>query len=220
MQKQDPWPGLILLALVLLVGAFSGAFAFNFSAHPFISGLFLVATMVTGILALSGFPKGDRLRHAPEVAVPAAICALFGFLTAPLIDITRTSGYGALCLENVAEIPKAMIGYAVDHDDHLPPTSAWQDLLHRNDGSLRCPATSAPYSYAMNSALSREKRSKLEREEETVLSFDCNAYAANPAGGEEWFARRHEGGGGIGFVDGHAKMIRGENVIWKPYSLR
>lgn len=115
-------------------------------------------------------------------------------------------------LSNVKQIVLAVLIYAQDHDEHLPPADKWIDEIMpyvRNEQLFRCPAApDLEYGYAFNAGLNAVKMEDITRPSEIVLIFESNLGTRNAAGGPEAVSDppRHDVGNAYGFVDGHVKL--------------
>ncbi|MCS6923457.1 MAG: hypothetical protein NZM10_03675, partial [Fimbriimonadales bacterium] len=69
-------------------------------------------------------------------------------------------------MSNLKQLSLAMLTYAADYDDRLPPAPRWSDSIAariRDPITFRCPSVPpGKFGYAMNSRLSRQTMSKLE----------------------------------------------------------
>ncbi len=115
------------------------------------------------------------------------------------------------CLANVKNLNLALLIYAAEHDQHLPPADRWMDELARytvDREMLRCPhAPELEYGYAFNAHLSGVNLDDIDNPAEIVLIFDSNLGTRNAAGGPEAVADppRHNHGNNYGFADGHGE---------------
>lgn len=135
---------------------------------------------------------------------------------------SRSASSSSLCLSNMKQLVTAMAIYELDFDERIPPASIWQDATEsyrKPEEFPRCPDAKSPMSYAMNSAVSGMSVEKMSTPAETVLLFEADAQLPNAHGGQEWFVRRHNGMGSIGYTDGHAKRVNefvANKTRWRP----
>jgi hypothetical protein len=117
-----------------------------------------------------------------------------------------------------------MMMYSEDHDGFLPPAHNWPDALdhYLADGRiLEYPFDQhAGRAWAMNASLSGRRLRDIQQPYRTVLIFESRL-GSPPAGGRELLPQRPRGRKGyvIGFLDGHAEIVRPENLgtlIWIP----
>ena len=111
-----------------------------------------------------------------ELLVVIAILALLAGLLFPVFAQARERGRAAACVSNVRQLGMAVLSYAQDHDEILPPTGmfvgeppddddddgdesgegeevAWTTLLApylRDTGVLRCPSSRESVGYGLN----------------------------------------------------------------------
>jgi len=218
------------------------------SSPPPTSGL-AVASLVVGILALGGLLAipGLILGIVALVKVNRSQGRLWGrglawagiglsslgllaslFLAAVLFPVfvrAREAAKTATCLSNVKQLSLAVIMYAQDHDDKLPPADTWCDSLRPYVKDARifvCPnARQLKSGYAYNRALSGRPFAEVAEPQRTVLLYESDL-GWNGAGGPETLAspRRHFFVGNVfGFVDGHVKRVAVEEqsqLLWQP----
>ena len=119
-------------------------------------------------------------------------------------------------MRRLGQTASAMSLYATDHDDTLPPASAWMDgvrPLVRSERVFRCPEEwrekYGGYGYAMNAAMSQKRLSKIAKSTTTPLLFDSIMPARNSASGLETLPKRgrHSGGNNVAYVDGHVARV-------------
>ncbi len=128
------------------------------------------------------------------------------------------------CLSNVKQLNLGMLMYAQDHAVReqmqlaagvFPPSGAWADGIEpyvRNPALLQCPgAPELEYGYAMNSAVGGAGIMSLGNPATTELLYDstANSKNANDALTSLPSPGRHYGFNNIGYVDGHAKSVKG-----------
>ncbi|HVT12655.1 MAG TPA: hypothetical protein VHE55_10340 [Fimbriimonadaceae bacterium] len=114
--------------------------------------------------------------------------------------------------------------YAQDFDDRLPPSRQWRtasvdyyrNAFYPDDRQLRCPDAKSPWTYAMNSALSKLGTGSMTHPETTALIFDADSQVPDAYGGRDMFRLRHSGLGTVSFADGHAKLVKPDDPRWTP----
>ena len=135
-----------------------------------------------------------------------------GAILFPSFRRYRETMAGNMCMRRIGESSRAMAMYAVDSDDSLPPATAWMDKLQpfvRSGRAFRCPAVRMQgfnaYGYAMNVALSSNKRSAVADPSAKPLLFDSTLLTKNAASGIETLPQsgRHNGGNNVAYADGH-----------------
>jgi prepilin-type processing-associated H-X9-DG protein len=140
-----------------------------------------------------------------------------------------------ICQATLAQIGKAMMLYAKEHDGKLPDCSKWCDELSdmyglstslficREAGAIRPgsrPAEPLVTDYGFNENLSGIKVSQVREAGKTVLLFEAER-GQNVHGGPNRMisAPRHPDGFNFVFVDGHAETVpKGEldRLRWTP----
>ncbi len=139
-----------------------------------------------------------------ELSVVGAIVLMLGATLFPHFARAREKARQTSCLSNVKQLGLAFHMYAEDHDGYLPPAGNWQGATYpyvKNAQIYKCPTDNprSKCSYAMALSMSRAKLSDVPDAKSQPLVYD-----ATPDGA---FARRHNGGGNVGFADGHAKWM-------------
>ena len=185
----------------------------------------------------TGGPPKRRSSATPFVVVAIVLgaCAIVGLpvggaLVFPALMKAREKMQEAGCADHLRSQANALIAYAADHDDRLPPANNWMDaitpalapdknirFLRRRESSVfRCPAVNRPsFGYAYSKALNMVPIGFLGAPANTPMTFDSrqlgrDAVASPPDAPEEG---RHEGLNNYSYADGHVKSIRvGEPV--------
>ena len=91
----------------------------------------------------------------------------------------RPKARATSCLSNVKQLQLAMLMYAQDNDDTMPPASEWCDAIYpytKNYQIYSCPDTEARggegvATYAMNDSLSGRELSTVPAPEATICIF-------------------------------------------------
>ncbi|MBM3499010.1 MAG: hypothetical protein FJX74_10105 [Armatimonadetes bacterium] len=196
-------------------------------ALPLIMGLLVVVAM--GVLWYGRQPRGDDT--PPERTVPE--------LKQPPVDRpprppeargSRRSGrpqgrfrgmYGPgmlpsqrdldqqQCVQRVARLGGALLMYAMDYDDRLPPAGRWADRTFQYvqlEEYFQCPTLKDGYGFAYHSNLDRARPSRLPIPARTILLFESSAQARNATDAEESLCNppRHQIGNSVVYLDGHA----------------
>lgn len=117
------------------------------------------------------------------------------------------------CMRHLKLLALAVLMYAQDHDEVLPPAESWRDDLLpyvQSTGVFVCPAN--PWGYAYNSALAMKPLAQIERPADTIALFEVGHTEPNMAADptKVGWARRHNGGDDAAYVDGHVKWSRGQ----------
>jgi prepilin-type processing-associated H-X9-DG protein len=154
------------------------------------------------------------------VVGPVLITAIMAAILFPVFSQARTKARAISCLSNTKQQGIAMMMYAVDYDDQLPPAAKWMDVteewMDRTDASAyRCPEVkdATAFGYAMNASLAGRKLEKIANPAQEILTFDSSDTGRNAHGKPADLLPspgRHPLTGGrgnnIAFADGHAKL--------------
>ncbi len=184
---------------------------------------FVVLAIAFGFAIGSLFLNTESVRAGAtsEALVPFFLVLGMCFLFAPIFS-SRGPNTKDLCLSRVKQLTTALMIYAADYDDCMPAVHNWRDatgpLIKAEDQYLKCLDSKAPYSHAMNDAMSMVNLMKVKRPEKTILLFESSSQVPNAIGNQESFIRRHNERGTVGFADGSARMIRNDpgEVRWTP----
>ncbi len=119
----------------------------------------------------------------------------------------------AQCLSNIRQLGLAMLMYANDWNEQLPPADRWSEVTkpyRRNEALLHCPVDKARYSYAMNQNVSKRWFKDIPAPWQTVLLFESTQGRKNACDvGRSWpVPARHSGCNCVAFADGHAVCTR------------
>ena len=130
------------------------------------------------------------------------------------------------CQSNLKQQMLAVLQYAQDYDEKLPPARKWVDVLQpyaRSQEIFVCPSLKAAgvkgNGYAFNQYLSQKSQSRIVQSEATVVIYETSNPARNWFGPGTGRAYRHQGGSNIAFADGHVKwFLKGQEkgVKFKP----
>jgi prepilin-type processing-associated H-X9-DG protein len=117
------------------------------------------------------------------------------------------------CLSNLKQLMLAMLQYAQDHDEVLPPAETWRDDLMpycHNVLIFQCPVN--PWGYTYNATLAKKPLGQIAAPAETIVLFEVGHVepnmAADPA--KVKWVRPHDGGACVGYADGHVKWLAGQ----------
>jgi prepilin-type processing-associated H-X9-DG protein len=130
----------------------------------------------------------------------------------PVLTKARERAHEATCMSNMRQLALAMMQYAQDWDEKLPPANRWRDAIKayvKNDGVFRCPSDpdkTHPCSYAMNRRLSGQPLSRFKNPESIVLLFESTDTTENPNSFGEGLVLRHNGKVCFAFLDGHVEL--------------
>jgi prepilin-type processing-associated H-X9-DG protein len=117
------------------------------------------------------------------------------------------------CQANLGQLGLAVMMWAQDHDEVLPPAANWtQELMPylKSDRVFRCPgAPELECGYAYNLAVAGTKLAQMPNPAETVLFYETTLGMPNPAdlGESQPKPGRHNAGNSMAYVDGHVKWL-------------
>ncbi len=151
----------------------------------------------------------DCLLIAGILFVLTAICI-------SLFNRMRSVARNDVCLENVSRQSRAMLQYATDYDNHLPPASIWQTAIQTRLSNpltscmeiLKSPITGL--GYAMNS---QQDGAQAGTSDQLTLLFESSLLVFDASDNGESFAPRHHTSTSrlkkswVSFGDGHTKLL-------------
>lgn len=157
-----------------------------------------------------------------KIALGVVLCLLLWLASAATILAKRASvsppaaderaARQATCLANIRQLGIAMLMYANDWNERLPPAERWSDATRpyrRTDDILRCPEDKAKYSYAMNYNTSKACQALIDDPSRTALLFESTQGRKNACdAGTSWpKSLRHPAGNCVAFANGHAQCL-------------
>lgn len=211
--------GLAVASLIL--GVF-GIFSF---------GLTAVVGLILGIVALVKINKSQGQLRGTGVAVAGVVLSgvmvlllpIMAAMLVPAIARAKSKGQTIQCMNHVKQLNLALLMYASDNRDTLPPAESWCDLIKPYSGGstemFGCPSQPpGKCSYGFNAALSHKRLSEIRNPAQTVLVFSA-AQGWNQAGGlSQAVPHIHSHNGlTLGFADGHtesANPSRASSLTW------
>jgi len=112
-----------------------------------------------------------------------------------------------LCQENLKHLGMAMLMYAQDYEERLPPADRWGTALRpyvRDEKFFHCPdAPGGRYGYAFHRQLGGKRISEIWQPESVVMLFETKRRGADVAdNGESWVGARHGNFGHVVYLDG------------------
>jgi prepilin-type processing-associated H-X9-DG protein len=183
-------------------------------------GLTGIVGIVLGIIALvkvghsQGRLKGSGLAIA-GICVSGFMLLILPVMAAmllPALAKAKQRAQAINCMNNVKQLNLALIMYASDHGDRLPPADQWCDLIRPYTGGstamFHCPAQPpGRCSYALNASLAGDQLPGQVRTTLVLLYGSAEGWnqSGNPAD-----ALPHEHGKAftVGFADGHVEIMR------------
>jgi prepilin-type processing-associated H-X9-DG protein len=187
-----------------------------------IAGIILGALALPQIRSSGGRLKGDGLAVAGIVISGASFVLVLPILAAILFPVfaqAREKARMSACMSNEKELAMAMMMYAQDYNDCLPPASKWADVSGayvRSKTIFKCPAAiEQNLGYAFNRALDAKPMGTIDEPSMIPELFDANAISWNAAGGPEIASLRHNRGLNVAFADGHVKWLQStQGLAW------
>lgn len=151
------------------------------------------------------------------VAALGGLClcsfAVLAVILFPVFAQAREKARTTQCMNNLRQLSLAMLAYAADYDDRLPPAPRWSDSIAariRDPITFRCPSVPpGKFGYAMNSRLSRQTMSKLENGHAIPLLYDSSNLERNA---HDAFSSlpsppRHGRVNNVAYADGHVRAV-------------
>jgi len=178
-----------------------------------------------------------------ELLVVIAIIAILAAILFPVFARAREKGRQSSCLSNVKQIALGVLMYVQDYDErlpayrsdprpHYPSTISWVTLVDpyiKNSHVWLCPSQgSVGIHYGWNyEFISWHKLAEIARPAQTLLFGDSGGhvlyrparYNYVPSPGDTYWEYnyvgvRHNGGGNLGFADGHAKWYHENDYMY------
>jgi hypothetical protein len=212
--------GMAIASLVLSICGFCTA------------GLTAIAGLILGIVGLRAISRSQGWLKGTGLAIAGISVSGTALLMIPfMMGITFTAFYNArnrdrelFSMSNARDICLAINLYCDENDGSFPPVQSWMDAIAPHLSSEKnLELTFAPYpglAYAMNAQLEGRKKQDVKQSDRTVLVFEARLLSP-PAGGRELLPESPLSRRGyvIGFVDGHAELVRPDRLdelIWTP----
>jgi hypothetical protein len=175
--------------------------------------------------------SGHRESGCPVRLLACGGCAVglfwaLGLILAGLSRPIGLVGQARQCRSNLTRLSRAMLLYAHDHDDRLPPAASWLDTSrpYWKDPSLtRCPAAKGPVGrvsgYAMNARLGGKSLATVRNADTIPLLFDAVDLTPNASsslqslpspGRHTWREKRGTPlvtGSLVGYVSGNVRFV-------------
>jgi Domain of unknown function (DUF4190)/GYF domain 2 len=126
------------------------------------------------------------------------------------------------CVNNMKQLSLALRGYALDHNDQLPPAASWCDAIQSNVGSpkiFQCPSEPGRRcAYAFNTKLDGKKVSEVDPQ--TVVLFESDAGWNGTGGADTLKPHKHSTGRvNVALADGAVMQIQLSQLgtlRWEP----
>jgi prepilin-type processing-associated H-X9-DG protein len=200
-------------------------------AAAVVPALVVAPTVIRHMRRLSRTPPGRGRLVAGLVLLTgtAAAYVLIGFLFAlfflkPLVS-ARVVAQKAVCQERLRTLSRALLVYAQDWDERLPPAAEWSDWAadNLNPGDppnlFQCPAAATAFGYGFNRHLGGACFFDFPNPGNIVLLADCDTAVRSGVVDSGGVARRHSVGFNAAFADGHTRWINDyseSRLEWLP----
>lgn len=162
--------------------------------------------------------KATRRRNLVVLAIVAVLFSPVIYAGICLLPRAIHANAWSGCSEDLSEIARAMRAYSQDWDGRLPPSDRWCDALYptylESQGHFACPVARAPYSYAMNSRLSRAKLAEIENPSKTALIFESTKTQRNAH--DPLTSRRRDG---LHTFEHEGRFVKGGLVLFANFGV-
>jgi hypothetical protein len=197
-------------------------------------GLLGLVGLILGIIAIVSINKSQGRIGGSGLAIATIVvsafslvvgCAILPGLFLPALGKARLNAQNLKSQAMLQQLNGAILIYAADHNDQLPPSNDWLAALQTVSPQASTFADSVTSktpsrAYAMNTNLDGVKLSAIPNANRTVVLFEVGP-GAPLAGGEELLPAqpRFSQGYLILFADGHTENVKPANVntlVWSP----
>jgi prepilin-type processing-associated H-X9-DG protein len=184
-----------------------------------------IAGIVMWMLRSRRRSQGKSISNGVGIVFAGLVVIWLAYVGSGVFRCARLKAEQITCQMNMKTLANAMLQYAEDHNEHLPPANAWATdilpyLAHENKQKIfQCPDAISPYSYAFNGALGGKSLEAISKPADTVMLFESDAATINTSGSAADFDRdRHVGMANVAYADGHVRTINSYTIatlIWK-----
>jgi prepilin-type processing-associated H-X9-DG protein len=190
----------------------------------FTLGLTALVGLVLGIIALVRINKSQGRLSGGGLAI-AGICVsglmflllpLMAAMLLPALAKAKERAQTINCMNHMRQMNLALMMYATDHNNTLPPGNSWCDLIKPYTGGstdvFHCP-TEPGCPYTLNVNVANRKISELGSPNKVVLVFSSGDGWNKVGGRESAVPHKHERRKlMIGFADGHVESLPQDKV--------
>ncbi len=130
-----------------------------------------------------------------------AALAIFAAILLPVFARAKGNTYQTQCMNNLKQLEVAVLMYAAEHEEVLPPADSWEEAIAEYISGaeiLTCPATGERYIF--NEALGGMDMKHIEDPAATPMLWE-------PAVDAEGLVGPHMGQFTVGYVDGHVRTV-------------
>ena len=142
------------------------------------------------------------------------VVAITGILAAVLFPTpcgSRECSKKASCLSNVKQLANALLMYAEDYDDQLPPAIVWTDAVFpyvKNEQISYCPSRKVrDPAYSYNALLHLGRFKDISAPADLPLVFESTLGKRNASDVGSSFYAAHGKRGTVGYADGHVNLM-------------
>lgn len=152
--------------------------------------------------------RDSSIALAKRAAIAVVVAALAYFIGYPLYKQFVGKNQAAIAVSNLSQMGKAVMIYATENDDRLPPVDYMAGLksqLHE-ESTMKCPITGEPFK--LNPKVASLQLSEIGNKETLVIFY---------AGSHDTPDFRYDRYSAVGFLDGKSKRIEaGDTLDWEP----
>jgi prepilin-type processing-associated H-X9-DG protein len=165
----------------------------------------------------TGLPPRRKNNTATIVIAVLGGCLAFGLVGVmvlaailfPVFAQAREAARKAGCMSDAKQLSTAMLMYAQDHDERLPPAASWQTGLGiylRSSAGTSCPSRPGVIGpYAFNSKHALRSLAKIPSPAAAPQLFESSAGMLNASDPLTSFTTPHIRAGIVSYADGHVK---------------
>ncbi|MBM3471894.1 MAG: hypothetical protein FJX75_01310 [Armatimonadetes bacterium] len=200
------------LGMMLMMKALSGGGKTAPAVAAIGTRLFIIEDGTVYILDTTTLKLETSVQYRPSKKVAGLPADLL-----PMFQQAKDKALASSCLSNMKQLVLGALMYAQDWDQMLPGEQ-WPEQLQpylKNLQIYQCPgAPDKERAYALNEALAGAKMGDIKRPAEIALFFESDLPDDVPFGGPDGVLMepRHGGMLTVGFVDGHAKLMKPEDA--------
>lgn len=135
----------------------------------------------------------------------------------PLFERVRANAVRSSCQSNLKQIGLSFLQYARDYDESFPLTGNWQSALQpygRYAPQIwRCPGQT--FTYVYNSHLGGINDGQVDKNQQITLVYE-GATTRRADNGQSWFAKAHDDGSNVLYMDAHVKWEPQKPLFFSP----
>ena len=146
-----------------------------------------------------------------ELLIILAIVAILAAILMPTFARCRYDARRSKCYSNAKQLSTALLMYASDYENQLPPAMTWHDAItpYGAGGYVFCPSRKEPApSYSFNALLHLRPLKSIVAPPEQPMVFESMLGLWNASDVGASFTAPHVATGVVGYADGHVKAAR------------